>query len=165
VPQSQFRAVKPYFTGSAYIVMTTSFLLYMPVFAALASGKVVLYHPLQAPAGGKVLDVLVSSLHAGFRGSGGRQSSTLPPAPGSSRRKYTLPPAGGAAAGRKVALAGGKVLYRPHQLLQRVEKYFTANWNKFQFKSLSAKLGKMGKKTFKTDKIRHFLAQKNVYQL
>jgi hypothetical protein len=27
----------------------------MPVFAALAGGKVALYHPLQAPAGGKVL--------------------------------------------------------------------------------------------------------------
>jgi hypothetical protein len=46
-----------------------------------------------------IFDVLVSSLHAVFRGSGGRQSSTLPLA-------------GGAAAGSKVALAGGKVLYR-----------------------------------------------------
>jgi hypothetical protein len=26
----------------------------MPVFAALAGGKVALYHPFQAPAGGKV---------------------------------------------------------------------------------------------------------------
>jgi hypothetical protein len=34
----------------------------------------------------KDIDVLVSSLHAGFRGSGGRQSSTLPPALGSSGR-------------------------------------------------------------------------------
>jgi hypothetical protein len=57
------------------------------------------------------IDVLVSSLHAGFRGSGGQQSSTLPPA-------------GGAAAGRKVALADGKVLYCPLQLLQRVESTF-----------------------------------------
>jgi hypothetical protein len=32
----------------------SSFLLYMPVFAALAGGKVAFYHPLQAPAGGKV---------------------------------------------------------------------------------------------------------------
>jgi hypothetical protein len=48
-PQSQFRAVKHYFTGSAYIVMTFLFLLYMPVFAALAGGKVALYRPLQAP--------------------------------------------------------------------------------------------------------------------
>jgi hypothetical protein len=36
-------------------VLTSSFLLYMPVFAALAGGKVALYHPLQAPAAGKVL--------------------------------------------------------------------------------------------------------------
>jgi hypothetical protein len=35
--------------------LTSSFLLYMPVFAALAGGKVALYHPLQAPAGSKVL--------------------------------------------------------------------------------------------------------------
>jgi hypothetical protein len=27
----------------------------MPVFVALAGGKVALYHPFQAPAGGKVL--------------------------------------------------------------------------------------------------------------
>jgi hypothetical protein len=36
--------------------LTSSFLLYMPVFAALAGGKVALYHPLQAPAGSKVLN-------------------------------------------------------------------------------------------------------------
>jgi hypothetical protein len=36
------------------VVLTSSFLLYMPVFAALAGGKVTLYRPLQAPAGGKV---------------------------------------------------------------------------------------------------------------
>jgi thiol-disulfide isomerase/thioredoxin len=36
-------------------ILTSSFLLYMPVFAALAGGKVALYHPLKAPAGGKVL--------------------------------------------------------------------------------------------------------------
>jgi hypothetical protein len=35
--------------------LTSSFLLYTPVFAALAGGKVALYHPFQAPAGGKVL--------------------------------------------------------------------------------------------------------------
>jgi hypothetical protein len=35
--------------------MTSLFLLYMPVFAALAGGKVALYRPLQAPAVGKVL--------------------------------------------------------------------------------------------------------------
>jgi hypothetical protein len=35
--------------------LTSSFLLYMPVFVALAGGKVALYRPLQAPAGGKVL--------------------------------------------------------------------------------------------------------------
>jgi hypothetical protein len=34
--------------------LTSSFLLYMPVFEALAGGKGALYHPLQAPAGGKV---------------------------------------------------------------------------------------------------------------
>jgi hypothetical protein len=38
------------------------------------------------PTSGKHFDVLVSSLHAGFRGSGGRQSSTSPPAPDSSGR-------------------------------------------------------------------------------
>jgi hypothetical protein len=37
------------------LLLTSSFLLYMPVFAALSGGKVALYHPLQAPAGGKVL--------------------------------------------------------------------------------------------------------------
>jgi hypothetical protein len=37
------------------VYLTSSFLLYMPVFAALAGGKVALYHPFQAPAGGKVL--------------------------------------------------------------------------------------------------------------
>jgi hypothetical protein len=35
--------------------VTSSFLLYMPVFAALAGSKETLYQPLQAPAGGKVL--------------------------------------------------------------------------------------------------------------
>jgi hypothetical protein len=35
--------------------MTSLFLLYMPVFAVLAGGKVPLYRPLGAPAGGKVL--------------------------------------------------------------------------------------------------------------
>jgi hypothetical protein len=35
-------------------VLTSSFLLYMPVFAALAGGNVAHYHPLQAPAGFKV---------------------------------------------------------------------------------------------------------------
>jgi hypothetical protein len=35
--------------------MTSSFLLYMPVFGALAGGKVALYHPFHDPAGGKVL--------------------------------------------------------------------------------------------------------------
>jgi hypothetical protein len=37
------------------MVLTSSFLLYMPVFAALAGVKVALYRPLQAPAGGKVI--------------------------------------------------------------------------------------------------------------
>jgi hypothetical protein len=37
------------------LTLTSSFLLYMPVFAALAGGKIPLYRPLQAPAGGKVL--------------------------------------------------------------------------------------------------------------
>jgi hypothetical protein len=35
---------------------------------------------------GICIDVLVSPLHAGFCSSGGWQSSTLPPAPGSSGR-------------------------------------------------------------------------------
>jgi hypothetical protein len=35
--------------------LTSSFLLYMPVFAALVGGKVALYHPFQFPASGKVL--------------------------------------------------------------------------------------------------------------
>jgi hypothetical protein len=48
----------------------------MPVFAALAGGKVALYHPLLAPA-------------------------------------------------------GGKVLYRPLEELQRSVKYFTAPWSNF----------------------------------
>jgi hypothetical protein len=39
----------------AFLGLTSSFLLYMPVFAALAGGKVALYRLLQAPAGGKVL--------------------------------------------------------------------------------------------------------------
>jgi hypothetical protein len=81
----------------------------MPVFAALAGGKVALYRPLQAPAGGKVLN-------------------------------------------------------RPLQLLQRLVKYFTARWRKFQSKSQAAKLGKM-KKNLQTDKITHFLARKKLNQL
>jgi hypothetical protein len=34
----------------------------MPVFADLAGGKVALYHPLQTPAGGKVLYRLLDEL-------------------------------------------------------------------------------------------------------
>jgi hypothetical protein len=65
----------------------------MPVFAALAGGKVALYHPLQAPA-------------------------------------------------------GGKVLYRPLQLLQRSVKYFTARWSNFFGVDIffCAKFGKQLKK-------------------
>jgi hypothetical protein len=66
--------------------MTSSFLLYMTVFAALAGGKVPLYRPLQAPAGGKVV-----------------------PAGGN------VAPAGGkvAAAGGKVLYRPLELLYRP----------------------------------------------------
>jgi hypothetical protein len=63
--------------------LTSSFLLYLPVFAALAGGKEALYHPLQSPAGGKV------------------------------------------------APAGGKVLYRPLQLLQRAENSYNRPLEQF----------------------------------
>jgi hypothetical protein len=43
------------FDGSLTVFfLTSSFLLYMPVLAALAGSEVTLYRPLQAPTGGKV---------------------------------------------------------------------------------------------------------------
>jgi hypothetical protein len=86
----------------------------------VAGGKVQLYRPLQAPAGGKVV------------------------------------PAGGnvAPAGGKVAAAGGKVLYQPLELLYRPLEY-------------RAQICKTREtaKTFKMDKILHFLAQEKPKQL
>ena len=52
--KSRFGKEKCFFSDYTTIFLTSSFLLYMPVFAALAGGKVALYHPFQAPAGGKV---------------------------------------------------------------------------------------------------------------
>jgi hypothetical protein len=43
---------EPYVGRITYL--TPSFLLYIPVFAALVGGQVPLYRPLQAAAGGKV---------------------------------------------------------------------------------------------------------------